>query len=87
MIITTKNLHTPDTEIFNSDSIKFEIGERDTKAARNQNTDEKYSCSIIIPKAINIKNNPNIHKLSHLTLFLMVLFESFVYPSSIFFNI
>jgi hypothetical protein len=58
--MTTQSLTAPDTEIFNLDSIKFEIGERDTKTAENQNTAEKYSCYIIIPIAINIKNKPNI---------------------------
>ena len=61
-LLPRKNLTTPDTEVFNSDSIMFEIWERDTKAAKNQNTAEKYSCSIIIPKAINIKSNPNIQQ-------------------------
>jgi hypothetical protein len=61
-LLPRKNLTTPYTEIFNSDSIIFEIWERDTKAAKNQNTAEKDSYSIIIPKAINIKNNPNIQQ-------------------------
>jgi hypothetical protein len=33
-------------EIFNSGSIKFGIGGKDTKAAKNQNTAGKYSCSV-----------------------------------------
>ena len=53
--ITTKNLTGPDSEIFKSDSSKFEIGGNDTKAAMNINTAEKYSRSVTVPKAITIK--------------------------------
>jgi hypothetical protein len=55
-IIASKNRTVPDTEIFNSDSIKFEIGGNATKTTINMNTADKYSCNIIIPKAITIKH-------------------------------
>jgi hypothetical protein len=41
--MTNKNLTGLDIETFNSDSSKFEIGGKDTKAAINMNTGEKYS--------------------------------------------
>ncbi len=55
-IIANKNRTVPDTEIFNSDSIKFEIGGNATKTTINMNTADKYSCNIIIPNAITIKH-------------------------------
>jgi hypothetical protein len=60
--MTTKNLTGPDSEIFKSDSSKFEIGGKDTKAAINTNTAEKYSLFVTIPKAITKKYNPNIQR-------------------------
>jgi len=60
--MTNKNLTEPNIEIFNSDSSKFEIGGKDTKAAINMKTAEKYSLSVIIPKAIARKYNPNIQR-------------------------
>jgi len=54
-IIDSKNRTVPNVKIFNSDSIKFEIGGNTTKTTINMNTADKYSCNIIIPKAITIK--------------------------------
>ena len=60
--MTNKNLTEPNIEIFNSDSSKFEIGGKDTKAAINMNTAGKYSRSVTITEAINIIDNPNIQR-------------------------
>jgi hypothetical protein len=60
--MTNKNLIGPDIEIFNSNSSNFEIGGKDTKAAINMNTAEKYSRSVTIPNAITKKYNPNIQR-------------------------
>lgn len=60
--INNDSIYGSDIEIFNSDSSKFEIGGKDTKAAINMNTAEKYSRSVTIPKAITIKYNPNIQR-------------------------
>jgi predicted transcriptional regulator len=73
MIITTKNLTGPDIEIFKSDSSKFEIGGKDTKAAINMNTAEKYSRPVTIPNAITIKYSPNIQR----SIPLNVIFNGF----------
>jgi hypothetical protein len=61
-IMTNKNRIGPDIEIFNSDSSKFEIWGKDTKAAINMNTAEKYSRSVTIANAITTKNKPNIQR-------------------------
>ena len=61
-VLQPKNLTGPDSEIFKSDSSKFEIGGNDTKPAANINTAGKYSRSVTISKAITITNNPNIQR-------------------------
>ena len=73
-IITNKNLTGPDIEILDSDSSKFEIGGKDTKAAINTNSAEKYSCSVAIPKAITIKYSPNIQRSIPLNVILSGFF-------------
>lgn len=61
-IITIENLTALDTERVNFESIKFEISGNNNKTTINMNTDEKYSCTIIIPKASITKHNPNIQR-------------------------
>ena|SRR5208337_3577867 len=80
--ITIENLTALDTERVNFESITFEIGGNNKNTTINMNTAEKYSCTIIIPKAIITKHNPNIQRISRLMLFLRVLFGLFVYPNS-----
>jgi len=61
-IITTKNLTGPDIETLDSDPSKFENGGKDTKAAINMNTAEKYLCSVTSSEAIIMKDSPNIQR-------------------------
>jgi hypothetical protein len=53
--MTNKNLTGPDIDTLDADSSKFEIGGKDTKAAININTAEKYSHYITSPEAITRK--------------------------------
>jgi len=75
-IITIKNLIVLDTERFNLESIKFEIGGNNKKTTINMNTAEIYSCTIIIPKAIATKHNPSIQR----NIQLNVIFTGFFWP-------
>ncbi len=82
--MTNQNRTGPNIEIYNSDSNKFEIRGKATKAAINMNTAEKYSRSVTISEAIIIKNNPNIQRSIPLNVIFNSFFDPFVYPIQIF---